>query len=596
MILRAFLFIALFSSALYINSISGEFIWDDQSFVADNTSIRTLANFGRFFTDNKTGAIGELANDVYRPLTTLSYAIDHAVWGLNSFGYHLTNIVLHSANAILVCILLLILSGNFFIAFFGSLIFASHPVQTEVVAWISGRSSVLFLLFFLSSLIFYIKFAREKKNIFYYLSLSLFALSLFSKEMSITLPFIIILYDMHFPSGNRLKGRVARYLPYFILSLFYVALRITLTKRIGQFEGWGSPYFVFLTMLNVVADYIRILVFPVKLCAVGYPIPITVSIREPRVILSIVTLSAILVSIPVLFRRNRPASFALLWFFITLLPVLNIIPIKALEAERFLYLPSIGFALLTAYAAYLLGERLDKAATGKATIVMLLAGVLIMGYSLKTILRAEEWKDEVVISNKTALSSPDSAWALTALGANLMERKNYTAAVEPLEKAVAICEGYTLARNALGECYLRLGRNREAVAQFIEVLKIDPLSAKTRNFLGVAYAGLKEYNDAEKQFTAALKKDPEFLNAHLNLGRLYEIRSEFAKAVKQYFMILEDASDPADTAVAHIRIGDCYLKMELREKAKTAYLKAREAACEASEVLKKIIEDKLKEL
>ncbi|MCX5714036.1 MAG: tetratricopeptide repeat protein, partial [Candidatus Omnitrophica bacterium] len=415
-----------------------------------------------------------MATDVYRPLTTLSFAVDYAVWGLNSFGYHLMNIVLHSANAILVCILLLLLSENFFIAFFGSLIFASHPVQTEVVAWISGRSSVLFLFFYLASLIFYIKFTRMKKPSFYYFSIFLFALSLFSKEMSLTLPLIIILYDMHFPSKEGLNKKIIRYMPYFALCLFYVALRITLIKMIGQFEGWGSPYFVFLTMLNVVVDYIRILVYPIKLCAVGYPIPIAVSMKEPRVIFSIVTLFAILASVPILFRKNRPASFALLWFFITLLPVLNIIPIKALEAERFLYLPSIGFCLLAACAASLLDEKLNKPVIGRATIIIALAGILIMGYSLKTVLRAEDWKDEVVISNKTVLASPDSAWALTALGANLMERKNYRAALEPLERAVALNEGYELARNALGECYLRLGRNKEAATQFIEVLKMNP--------------------------------------------------------------------------------------------------------------------------
>ena len=189
--------------------------------------------------------------------------------------------------------LLFLLSENFFIAFFGSLIFASHPVQTEVVAWISGRSSVLFLFFYLASLIFYIKFTREKNRPFYYCSLFLFALSLFSKEMSVTLPLIIILYDIYFPSGERLKNRIIRYIPYFALCIFYVALRIVLIKRIGQFEGWGSPYFVFLTMSNVIIDYIRLLFFPLKLCAVGYVIPISISIKEPRVIFSILMLTAI---------------------------------------------------------------------------------------------------------------------------------------------------------------------------------------------------------------------------------------------------------------------------------------------------------------
>ncbi|MCX5714035.1 MAG: tetratricopeptide repeat protein, partial [Candidatus Omnitrophica bacterium] len=108
-------------------------------------------------------------------------------------------------------------------------------------------------------------------------------------------------------------------------------------------------------------------------------------------------------------------------------------------------------------------------------------------------------------------------------------------------------------------------------------------------------AGLKKYDDAEKQFMAAIKKDPEFLNAHLNLGRLYEIKGEFAKAVKQYFIILKKTFDPADTAVAYIRIGDGYLKMQSQEKAKESYLKAH-AAAKGSKILENMLEEKLKGL
>ena len=258
------LFIALFCLALYINSLSGEFVSDDLSFVVENTQIRTLANFFHFFTDPKTAATGQLAGDVYRPLTTLSYAVDYFMWGLISFGYHLTNILLHSANSALVFLLFFLISGNFIISIFGSLIFAAHPAQTEVVCWISGRSSLLFLFFYLLSLVFYIRSSREGRRKFYILSLIFFLLSLFSKEMSVTLPLILILHDLHFSQGKKLGTRILRYVPYFLLSFFYIFLRIVLMKKVGQFEGWGDPYHLFLTMSNVVADYIRILFAPLK--------------------------------------------------------------------------------------------------------------------------------------------------------------------------------------------------------------------------------------------------------------------------------------------------------------------------------------------
>lgn len=585
---------ALFCAALYINSLNGEFVWDDQSFVVSNASIRDIGNFARFFLDNKTGAAcPELASDTYRPLTTLSYAIDYAVWGLNSFGYHLTNVILHSANAILVCILLFLLSENFFIAFFGGLIFAAHPIQTEVVAWVSGRSSALFLLFYLSSLIFYIRYSRQKERRLYGISLALFALSLFSKEMSITLPFIIVLYDIYFPNREKFKTRLLKYIPYFALALFYVVLRIILVKKVGQFGGLKDPYYVFFVMSTVVIDYVRLLFVPLKLCAVGYPVPAAISIKEPRVIFSLISIVAILACVPALFRRHRLLSFAIAWFFITLLPVLNIIPIKALEAERFLYLPSIGFCILASCVMSMVGEKFGKPVMGRASIAILLSIALVIGYSTKTILRVRDWRNEITISEKTAEVSPDSVWVLTVLGTNLIERGDYASAIKPLEKAVALNGQYEPARSALGEGYLRLARYEDASVQLAQALKMEPLSMKSRNFLGVAYANLNRYDDARKQFTTVLKRNPRFLDAYLNLGRLYEMMGEYDKAIEQYRKILNDTYDDNYRAILFIRIGDAYLKMNSRQEAIGAYQSALSFAGKEPGPIRDLVTEKM---
>lgn len=593
---KPFLFIALFCLALYINSLGGEFIWDDQSFVFNNMYIRHLSNFVKFFTDHRSGATGELANDVYRPLSVLSFSIDYALWKLNSFGYHLTNVLFHSANAILVFILFMLLSGNFLVSFFGSLLFASHPVQTEVVSWVSGRSSVLFLFFYLMSLIFYIKYSKEGKRPLYLFSILLFSAAIFSKEMAATLPAILLIYDIHFTEGIKFRAKLSRCVPYIIILTCYVFLRITLLKKVGQFDGWGNPLLTFMTMSNVLVDYIRILIFPIKLCAVGYPIPLVSSIGDVRFIFSIACIIAILASLPFFFKRHKIVSFAIFFFFITLLPVMNIIPIKALEAERFLYLPSIGFCLLTAYIFSVLGGKLTQPLTRRATVAIAIAVVILMGYSTRTILRNEDWKDEIVISRKTVEASPKSAWALMALGANLIERDKYAEAIPHLEKAVKLSRGYELARNALGECYLRVGRFQDAINEFEQIVELNPMAVNTRNMLGVAYANLKKYTEAEKQFKIALKKNPEFLNAHLNLGRLYELKGDYLNAVKQYFIILQYTYDPQDIAVAYVRVADAYLKMDLREKARAYYMRARRISGPEAYHLIQIVDEKLKAL
>ncbi len=129
-----------------------------------NINIRNLENFFSFFTNPAAVAFAELAEDVYRPITTASYAIDYFLWKLDTFGYHLTNVLFHSFNAILLFIFLYAVFADLFFALVASLLFVSHPVQTEVVSWISGRASVLFLFFYLSSLIFYVSFLKESKK------------------------------------------------------------------------------------------------------------------------------------------------------------------------------------------------------------------------------------------------------------------------------------------------------------------------------------------------------------------------------------------------------------------------------------------------
>lgn len=592
-----FLFIALFCLVLYINSLSGEFVWDDQSFVVDNPAIKHLTNLPSFFTDYKTGATKELSSDVYRPLTTFSYALDFFFWGLNSFGYHLTNIILHSANSMLVFVLLMLLCGDFFAAFFGSLIFVSHPVQTEAVCWISGRSSVLFLLFYLLAFIFYIRALREDKKYFFAVSLIFFVLSLFSKEMAVTLPLVLMLYDLHFPLREKVKARISRYAAYFLLVFFYIILRITIVGKVGQFEGWGGPYTIFLTMSNVIVDYVRILFFPFKLCAVGYYIPIVSSLKEGNTIISLLLFFVVAGSLPFLFKKAKIFSFSIFFFFLTLLPVLNIIPIKALEADRFLYLPSIGFCLLIASVASKYNARLNNnAAAKKSVLVIVLAALLLFLYSLRTSFRVEDWKDEVVLSKKTVDVSPSSAWALTTLAANLFERGKYVKAIEPLEKAIRLSPEYEIAHNALAQCYLRTDNYEGAVSQFKIVLDIDPKSAWSRNLLGVAYMNLKKYDEAEKEFEIALKDEPDNIGICLNFGRVYEIKGDYKKALRKYLEMLEKSKNTQDTIISYLRIGDLYIKMNLRDKARTAYLKMQKISPEASAELKKIIEDRLKEL
>jgi protein O-mannosyl-transferase len=640
------IYIALFTLLIYANSLGGNFIGDDKAFVAYNRFVQSPQNFVQFFADPSAAAEGALKGDVYRPLTTLSYALDYAVWKLNSFGYHLMNAAFHAANSALVYFLILLISGDHFMAIFAGLLFSSQPVQTEAVSWISGRSNVLFLFFYLASLIFYIlagdevgyrhceaarsadeaclPAGRQSPTVIeiastfaslrprndgicslrhslndglFILSVLCFVLSLFSKEMAVTLPLIIIAYDIHF-SGRAGPGRrIFTYIPYFLAALLFIAVRSAVLGKLGQFEGWGDPYKIFLTMLTVVVDYMRILIFPLKLHTANYIIPMAGSFMEMRVLFSGGVLALLAAVMPPLFRRSRVASFSLWWFFITLLPVLNIVPIKAFQSERFLYLPSIGFCTVVAYGLSVMNRKMARKSPGKETIAMVMAFALIGAYSLRTIIRNEDWKNELILYSKMARTYPLSTWALNALGSSLLENEKYEEALEVYRRSVTLEPSDAESRGSLGQCYLKLERYAEAVPEFETAVRLNPQNSIIRNMLGVAYINLKRYADAKRQFRIAMKMSPEFLGPALNLGRLEENEGRIKGAVRIYASMLGRIETKEETAVIFIRIGDAYMKMLEPAKANEYYAKARALyGANVPEALTKILEDKMKAL
>ena len=581
-----------FAILIYANSLGGDFIGDDKSFVVFNKNVHTLERIHGFFTDPAASAEGAFKGDIYRPVTALSYATDYKFWNLVPFGYHLTNVLFHAANSALVFYLVRIISGDPRIAIAASLIFAAHPVQTEAVSWIAGRANVVFLFFYLLALILYLSFLNRKSMACYAASIISFVVSLFSKEMAVTLPAVLIMYDIHF-SKARFRTRVARYVPYIAAAFFFIVIRGMVLGKMGQMEGWGHPYHVFITMTTVLVDYLRVLFFPLRLHAANYVMPLATSVIEGRVFVSALIITIMLAALPVLFRRARLISFSLWWFLLTLLPVMNIIPIKAFESERFLYLPSIGFCIAIAAAISKMDHKIYDLSKRRWHVMPVVIALVMSLFAAKVILRNNDWRDEVTICKKISEGYPISPWALTVLGDSYLSAGEYDKAIPPLKKAVALM-GDDGPHCNLGKCYLRSGFFDEAIKEFQQALMRDPGSAAVRNMLGVAYINLKKYENAEAQFTIILRAKPDDMEASLNLGRLYEIQGDFPKAIKQYEAIFPLRKKSEEKAIVYIRIGDAYGKMDLADKAREYYMKARGAAgADASNKLLKILDNRM---
>jgi len=565
---KASLLIFAVAAIVYSNSLCGEFAWDDDQFVVKNPHIRTLADPLRFFYDPSTVALGDLSKDVYRPLVPLSYAVDFFFWRLNAFGYHLTNLIFHALNGVLVLALAYLIVRDAGLALFAGLFFVCHPVQTEAVSWISGRSSVLFLFFYLWSIILYVRYRERKSSSSLVLSILCAGLSFFSKEMAVTLPFMLMVYDAHFMPQENIGKKVAKYLPYAAFVLIFLAARTVALGSVKQYGGWGGVYPTGLTMSTVVVDYLALLIAPVRLCA-NYFTPIVSTIGHTNVIVSVAILALIIGGMPFLFKRDKILSFALCWFFVTLLPVLNFIPLKALKAERFLYLPSIGYCLALAVII----DRLRQGRLFRASkvVVILISASIVTVYALRTVQRNEDWRMNLTITETTLAQDPLNPWAISSLGTYYANAGDFDAAAKEYRKALLLYRDFDFARASLGFCYLKLGKFDESIAQFREALRLKPGSPTALNYLGVAYANLKRYDEALLALEQAVKCAPNSTEPYLNLGRVYEEKGQMIKALAQYYIVLLQTKDAATVVALHIRIGDVYLKMGIQERAKGHY-------------------------
>lgn len=498
---KTVIFLIMCSVIVYGNSLNNSFVFDDAVVIVDNDFVNTFKNVSKLFSADYLRYSGEFT---YRPLVTLSYFLDYKIWADDAFGFHLTSLVLHILNVILVYFLTSLILKNGLISLLSALFFCVHSVHSEAVDCIAFREDMLCSLFFLLSLLLYIEFTRKSNIAFYLLSIGSFILSLLSKEMAFTLPLVIVLYDIYREdscSGSagkglgskvvhvsakllrHIKGRAKFYIAYLLIAAAFSYLRFfvifTPFERTVRYPG-GSFYTNILNMLRVVAYYMRLLVIPYPLCPM-YAFEESETIFDMRVLGAFLVLMLLLVFLFHLIKKSRIFLFAAGWFFITLIPVYNIIPIINIVAERYLYIPSLGFCL--AVPSLLLMIHSEK--LRKCYIVALIS--LILLYSFFTIRRNCDWRNNISLYKNTLIHFPG----------NFHLRFN------------------------LGHEYLDSGRIEEAIIEFRTVIKHNPEYAKAYNNLGYIYANIKDYKRAEKYWLGSLRIEPGNEDIISNLEKLY---------------------------------------------------------------------------
>lgn len=470
--------------AAYYNSLQNTFVFDDESVILGNQSLTSLSNIPKFFTGEE--GFHKIIGKYYRPIVSSSYNIDYAIWQLNPFGYHLTNLLIHLIATLILFRLLQILFYKYkygtLAALLGTIIFAVHPIHTEAVSWVSGRTDSFVTLFFFAAFLYYLKYINfdntNKQDEPKYLALSLifYALGLLTKEMIITFPVVIILFDWIYrqqPLSKVLKN-FKTYLYFIVLSIVYLIVRYFALANVP--DRLNYMYFIndnFVTvagtMLKTVPLYFKLLFYPhPMLYHYNGVLSDANSFSELTVILSFVFLLNLIIGAVILYKKFPEISFCIIFFIISLLPVMNIIPTMNLMAERFLYITSFAVSLLIAYifAKVITNENKNLL----VVIVLIISGI----YFYLTIQRNMDWKD-----NDTLYATGegiDGSVLLVNAGNLYANKQQYDEAEKRFRKAIEVRYNSVLAHHNLGLVYLLRNQLDSAEMEIKKGIEIDSLA------------------------------------------------------------------------------------------------------------------------
>jgi len=569
------LFIILISFLVYLNALRNGFVWDDMVLIADNEGIKKWGcfweNFVRDFFDTTNDTI-EFKYGYYRPIISLSYMIDYAAWGLKPWGFHLSNIIFHTVSCILVYSIFNSLFNNRTISIITSLLFACHPIHTESVTWISGRTDIIAGMFFLSAFYLYqkaihslpingkncslnspevLKLFLKRGKIFYLCSIILFALAMLCKEMVATLPFLLIAYTHYFAGlkhGRQFKIPLLLSSPYFFVIFLYgvtrfIILGIHTVVNPGGEEMRGF-YPTILSFTKTIFIYLFKLFYPAHLSAYIQN-PMSFSITEPTIILSIFGVAVLIFLIVWLKKRWAGMSFLILFYLITLLPLSNFIRISApwdmgfVTAERFLYIPSLGFCGIVSVLLANAWKTWKQSFLILGYAAILLFITLLIFYSGRTLLRNNDWVDEKTFFLKTLKDAPDAALLHHALGNMYVREENYEKALDYYKNSLELYPRYHAAYNNIGTIYSKNGLLDQAITAFKEAIKINHDYIQSHFNLGTMYYQKGMLMDASSEFKKVLGLNKNYIKAHNNLGIIYAENGQLPEAIAEFEKVLK---------------------------------------------------------
>ena len=524
----AFTSIFIISIIVFSNSITEIFIaLDDQVYINDNPFIKLIS------WQNIKSIFSTFYNANYHPFTTLLYAVEYKLFGLDASSYHITSLIIHCVNSCLIYILIEKIFQQKGFALFGSLIFAIHPMHVESVVWISEQKDVLYSLFYFAGLISYVNYIKDKKRGDLYLTFFFFLFSLLSKSAAVTFPLILVLCDFYFKRVWNWKIILEK-VPFFILSIIFGIVAILSQNDAGAISDVTMVPYTYLQRIFIVSFamvyYIFKFIFPVDLCVLHY---------APKIIPFYYYLCPLLiVLIGWITWRSKPLKssliFGLLFYLFSIILVIQIVPLGfVIVSERYSYIPYFGLI-------FILGSLYNSIRDGKIPISSRIRkyqdyfiAITILIFSFLSFQYIKKWKSSVSLFTDIAVKNSFSAYAYNSLGKVQNANGDLVSALKSFEYSIqldsTISEAYFVSANI----YFSEKRYDLATRAYLKVEKLKPAYVENLNNIAFLYSETGRLDDALLYYSKAISVKPsEYLYQRRATCNTY--KKNYAEALNDY--------------------------------------------------------------